>query len=168
MLIYIANCTKQNLRHCFRLPETGRNQMVSIPSGQQVKLGDGWTQSQINHIVKHMESFGFRNAKDVNGKIKNFDGVLYSIDKPVREEQIVDGHDQLVEHQEMRSAQEATRSALAFDAATTDKRSRRRLAKVTEVSVTQDVPPNAKPTGNEVNFSLSVTPEVKDNDRIPV
>ncbi|MBU9147510.1 hypothetical protein KTD26_34215 [Burkholderia multivorans] len=168
MSIFIANCTKQHLDHHFRSPEhAGKAQVVHIPSGQQREIARGASSAAIEALVRHLEQFGFRNAEEVNGKISEFSGYLYRIGKPVTETHIVTGHDQLVDTQERRSAQEATRSALAFDSATRDKKGRR-MASVTSVEVKQDVPPGQKPTGDEVNFSLSVTPEGRADAKLPV
>lgn len=169
MPIYIANCTKQDLIHCFRVPESGRNQRVHIPSGQQSKIGDGWSQSQLEAVVKHMELFGFRNAADVSRKLSEFSGWLYSLNKPISESAIVTGHDELVDHQELRSATEASRSALAFDNSTREGKGRgKRTAKVTEVTVQQDIPAREKPTGKEVNFSLAVSEDGLSDFKLPV
>ncbi|MGU2415230.1 hypothetical protein [Burkholderia cenocepacia] len=170
MSIFIANCTKQHLDHHFRIPEH-RAQVVHIPSGQQREIAQGAPASAIEVLVRHLEQFGFRNAAEVNGKISEFSGYLYRVGKPVTETHIVTGHDQLVDTQEHRSAQEATRSALAFDSATRDKKGGgkgRRMASVTSVEVKQDVPPGQKPTGDEVNFSLSVTPDGRADTKLPV
>lgn len=170
-MIYIANCTKQLLVHCFRVPETGRITVLEIPSGQQKGVGEGLNAQQTEKLVQHMESFGFRRGTASDMKTPDFCGVLYSLDKPFTEGKIIDAHDALVDNLEKRSATEATRSALAFEASTRDKRGGKkgkRLAKITEVSVTQDVPPRERPTGKEVNFSISVAPDGRADARIPV
>jgi hypothetical protein len=172
MSIFIANCTKQHLEHHFRSPEqAGKAQVIRIPSGHQAEIAKGASTAVIEALVRHLEQFGFHDATRVNGKISEFSGYLYRVGKPITENQIVSGHDHLVDTQEHRSAQEATRSALAFDSATREKKGAgkgRRLAKVTEVEVRQDVPRGQKPTGDEVNFSMSVTPEGRADAKLPV
>lgn len=172
MSIFIANCTKQHLDHHFRSPEhAGKAQVVHIPSGQQREIARGASSAVIEALVRHLEQFGFVDASRVNGKISEFSGYLYRVGKPVTETHIVTAHDQLVDTQEHRSAQEATRSALAFDSATRDKKGGgkgRRMASVTSVEVKQDVPPGQKPTGDEVNFSLSVAPDGRADAKLPV
>jgi hypothetical protein len=169
MPIHIANCTKQTLRYCYRPPEHHQPLIVTIPSGQQALIGQNWSEPQMGAVITHMERHGFRPASEANSRLKEFSGVFYRIEKPVTESQIHTGHDALVEHQQHRSAQEATRGALAFDSATRDpKDRRRRLARVTEVSVKQDIPPREKPTGDEVNFSLSVDPNGRADAKLPV
>ncbi|WP_186211299.1 hypothetical protein [Burkholderia gladioli] len=172
MSIFIANCTKQHLEHHFRSPEhAGKAQVVHIPSGQQREIAKGSSSAAIEAIVRHLDQFGFQDAARVNVKMSEFSGYLYRVGKPVTENQIIGAHDQLVDTQEHRSAAEATRGALAFDNATREKKGAgrgRRLAKVTEVEVRQDVPPGQRPTGGEVNFSLSVTPEGRTDAKLPV
>lgn len=159
-MIYIANTTKQHWHHCFRLPETNKSVMMEIPSGHQVEVVESkhWTKEQIDSFIANLERFGARAAVDLNGKLDKFPGLLYSTTRPLTEDQIHHGHDAVVEAQEKRSAEEAVRSAKGFDVATRaqGKVRGKRLAKVTEVEVKQDLPPNQKPTGNEVAFSVSV------------
>ncbi len=158
-MLYIANATKQSLTHCFRAPETGRAQMIEIPSGQQQAIGKDWTISQVDSVIQHLEIYGATEAKTVKGKNKGASGIIYSVDKPVKDHQIVSGHDAVVDNQERTSAAEATKSALAFDASTREKSGRgkgKRKAKLTSVEVKQDIPARDKPTGTEVDFSMSV------------
>jgi|ERR1700744_1282027 len=168
MSINIANCTKQKLRYFYRAPETHKTMMVEIPSGHQSTIGHNFSSQQMEKVIQHMERHGFRPASQMS-KLLNFSGVFYRIDKPVTESQIHSGHDALVENQEYRSAQEVTRSALGFDSSTRDPRDRRRrLAKVTEVSVDQDIPKHQKPNGDEVHFSLSVDPNGRSDAKLPI
>ncbi len=148
MPLYIGNTTKQTMVHCFRLPASDKTQMVTIESGRQEKVGDGWTSDQTDAVVKHLELFGARRSNETGMAMKGFTGLLYSVDKPISETQIISGHDAVVDNQELRSATEATRSALAFDRSTrADKGRGKRLAKVTEVEVLQDIQGSQKGTG---------------------
>lgn len=168
MALYLANTTKQHWNHCFRPPEATRFHMVQIPSGQQVELGHNWSKDQMEAVIRDLERFGARPVVDANGKMDNFPGLLYSTTKPISEDKIVAGHDAVVEAQEKRSASEATRSALAFDSTTRANKGRgKRLAKVTEVEVKQDLPRNQKPTGNEVNFSVGVSEDGRSDLKLP-
>jgi hypothetical protein len=161
-MIYIANTTKQNWNHHFRVLESNRPFFVQIPSGSQVSVGQSWSAAQTESVVGQLEKFGARQANETSRKLDRFTGLLY----PISENQIVSGHDAVVENQERRSAAEATKSALGFDAATRDKRTKKRLASVTEVTVKQDTPRNEKPSGNEVNFSVAVTEDGRDTVKL--
>ncbi|MDE3023793.1 MAG: hypothetical protein KGI54_18410 [Pseudomonadota bacterium] len=159
-MLYIANTTKQLQVFCFRAPETARASYVEIPSGQQVAIGQDWTRNQMDAVIQHLKLYGGRESSDVNQRLEHFTGLLYREGKAISENDIVTGHDAVVDMQEHRSAIEATRSAIAFDKA--NQKNRKRLAKVTEVTVEQDVPINAKPKGDEIRFSVEVSPEGKD------
>lgn len=155
--IYLANATLQHLKHCYRLRESNKLSMVEIDSGRQVLVGENWTDSQTEGFIEHIEKCGFRRAHETSRKMPEFAGFLYNIGKPIAEDQIHHGNEALVEHQEYRSASEATKSALAFDTANrAPKDKRKRLAKITEITVEQDIPPRQKPTGNEVKMQLTV------------
>lgn len=164
-MLYIANATKQNITHCFRAPETGRAQMVEIPSGQQQAIGQSWSTAQTDEVIKHLEIYGAREAKTIKSKTENFSGMIYSTGAPVKDHQIVAGHEAVVDNQEHTSAEEATKSALAFDMSNRVKSGKskgKRMAKETSVEVKQDIPKNEKATGQEVDFSVSVEDGGKD------
>lgn len=165
--IYLANCTLQHLKHCYRLRESNRLSMVEINSGHQALLGDNWTDSQVEGFIEHLEACGFRRAHETSRKLPEFAGFLYNINKPVAEDQIHHGNEALIDHQEHRSASEATKSALAFDTANrAPKDKRTRLAKITEITVEQDIPPRQKATGNEVKMHLTVAEDGDADNRI--
>jgi organic radical activating enzyme len=163
--IYLANCTRQHLKHCYRVIETNQLSMVEIDSGRQEVLGENWTKPQVEAFVKHLESVGFRRAAETGRKIPEFAGYLYNIDKPVIEDQIQQGNEVLIEHQEYRSASEATKAALAVDNVNRAPKDRRkRLAKAVEVTVEQDIPPREKPTGKEIHMNLTIAEDgISDN-----
>lgn len=159
-MLYVANCTKQTLVHYVRLPESQKSQVYEIPSGQQIQMGRDWTQAQQDHAIQHMKKFGFKEVSDLSRGLDDFDGYVYSTKKPLSEDDINMAHSAVVENQERRSADEAIKAGKSFDLAGRDKRNKsRRLAKLTEVEVVEDLPPREKPTGDEVNFKLSVTDE---------
>ena len=159
-MLYIANTTKQNLRHFYRVFEHAQSRFVDIPSGTQVPLGANWTKEQTDAVIQNLERYGARRASEAGRKMEKFHGILYSVDKPVNESQIILGHENVVEMQKRRSADEAIKGAKAMDIAARPRGNRKeRLAKVTGVEVVQDLPRNQKPTGDEVKFSLEVTPD---------
>jgi organic radical activating enzyme len=155
--IYLANATRQHLKHCYRVLESNQLSMVEIDSGRQVVIGENWNQPQVEGFISHLEKCGFRRATETSRQLPEFAGYLYSIDKPVLEDQIYQGNEALIEHQEYRSASEATKAALAVDRANrAPKDPRKRLAKAVEVTVEQDIPPREKPTGKEVNMNITI------------
>lgn len=161
--MYIANTTKQRILLNFRVPETTKIAVLEIQSGQQVQTGDRWTIPQRNSVVEFLESFGAKPASAVNGKLSEYSGMLYSLDKPVASERIQNAHETVVAEQMQTSSDELTKAALGVDAGTRDKRTKRRRAKQTTLSVTQDTPRGERPAKNRVNFSLSVAEDGHDN-----
>jgi hypothetical protein len=142
---------------------------VRIESGTQVEVGKDWNAGQQAKVIEQLERFGGRKASEVSGRLESFPGIFYSSDRAISESQIVGGHEALVDAQEKRSATEATRSALGFDAAHRDtKRGKNRQVRSTEVEVTQDVPKNQQPTGAEVKFSVGVSEDGSSSAKLPV
>jgi organic radical activating enzyme len=140
--------------------------MVEIDSGKQVQVGDNWTDAQTKIFIENIERNGFRRAAETSRKLPEFAGYLYSIDKPVVEDHIYQGNQALIEHQEYRSASEATKAALAVDTVNrAPKDKRKRLAKAVEVTVEQDIPPREKATGNEINMQLTIAEDGLNDNR---
>jgi hypothetical protein len=155
--LYLSNATKQRLKFSYRLPEANRIFEQEIHSGRQVVIGEDWSDTQIDFVVKQLDRAGFKRAHETNGKLENFSGWLYSVDKTTTENQIRSGHEARVEAQETISVVEAQRGALAMDQSNRAPKDRRkRLAKVTQVEVQEEIGPRNSPTGNEVHMSVSV------------
>jgi hypothetical protein len=167
MTLYIANTTKQNWNHHFRVPEMKRPYFVQIPSGAQVQIERKFGPIAEDMIIEQLQKYGGRNANEVSGKLEAFPGIFYRQAKPIGEDEIVAGHDKVVENQEKRSAAEATRAALGFDASKRDRKNKKRLVQTTEVEVIQDVPRNEKPTGDEVHLHLTVAHDGASNVKLP-
>jgi hypothetical protein len=169
MTIYISNSTRQHWTHFYRQPESAKMHVVNIPSGGQVEIGKGWNTLQTQYVVDHLETFGARQSHQVNGKIEDFTGLLYRVDKVVTENQIIAGHDAVIDNIEKRSASEATKAALGFDAAFRDRKSGgKRGAKMTGVTVKQDIDKRQKPTGAEVSFDLEVSEDGHSDVKLPI
>lgn len=167
--IYVANGTKQRLKFNYRLPESTRIHELEVHSGRQEAIGDGWTDTNIDYFIKQLEHAGFRRSSETNGRLENFSGFMYSVDKATTATQIESGHEARVEAQEKISAVEAQRGALAMDQANRLPRDRRkRLAKVTSVEVEQDIGPRDTPTGNEVKMSVSVDAGAPEGARLEI
>ena len=157
MDLYLANSTRQTLKHCYRVPGVEKSRVVIVPSGQQVLMQGVHTQTDVDHVVHDLERYGARSAKELNGKtMKSFPGIIYSIDKPVSVENFEIGNEAVIDHAQRRAADEAVKSAQAFDVTQRDKTTRKRLAKVTEVTVQQELPRGQRPTADDVNMKVTV------------
>jgi hypothetical protein len=167
--IYVANGTRQRLKFNYRLPENNRIHELDVHSGRQEMIGEGWSDQHIEYFVKQLEHAGFRRSSETNGRMENFSGWMYSLDKPTTETQIRSGHEARVEAQEKISAVEAQRGALAMDQANRLPGDRRkRLAKVTTVEVEQETDPRGSPTGKEIRMSVSVDASAPENSRLDI
>jgi hypothetical protein len=167
--IYVANGTKQRLKFNYRLPEGNRIHELEVHSGRQEMIGEAWTDQTVEYFIKQLETAGFRRSSETNGRMENFSGWMYSLDKPTTETQIRSGHEARVETQEKVSAIEAQRGALAMDQANRAPKDRRkRLAKVTTVEVEQETDPRGTPTGNEVRMSVSVDANAPESARLDI
>jgi hypothetical protein len=167
--IFVANGTKQRLKFNYRLPESNRIHELEVHSGRQEAIGEGWTDSNIEYFIRQLETAGFRRSSETNGRMENFSGWMYSLNKPTTETQIQSGHESRVEAQEKISAIEAQRGALAMDQANRAPRDKRkRLAKVTTVEVIQETDPRGSPTGKEIQMSVSVDANAPENARLDI
>lgn len=164
MPLYIANSTQQTIKLHLRFPEKIRAGIFPVPAGHQIEvpqLAKEKSGPVIDAILEQLHNFGARDAKEIKGKLKEFPGIIYSLDKPVSIENIEIGHEAVGEYQDRRAADEAVKSAKGFDMALRDKNTRRRLTKTTEVEVEQDVPARAKKKGDEVAMKVTIAEDGK-------
>ena len=164
MPIYLANCTRQTMRFSYRVPGIHQILWSLIPSGRQEQLDKDikFTSEQVASIVEQMERYGARESSIINRKMANFDGLLYSLNKPIPKPDFNVANTALLHKQEVRSATEAVNSVMAFDSGTVDKKSKRRSAKSTAIEVVQDVAPGERATGDEVRMNVEVSPHGSD------
>ncbi|OYV83436.1 MAG: hypothetical protein B7X04_04325, partial [Parcubacteria group bacterium 21-54-25] len=62
--LFIANTTKQNFNHHFRVLETNRAYFTQIPSGGQVEIGKEWNTAQTDSVIKQLQKYGARAATE--------------------------------------------------------------------------------------------------------
>jgi hypothetical protein len=168
-MIYLANPSFQNHHFHFREPVNGLVNVIEIErGGQQGPIGHGWTTEQQRKVIEQLERYGARNASDVHGKLTRFSGLLYSDVRIISEDEILAGHEAELETRGERSAMAATKGALAFDRTARTRTRERPSAMATKVEVRQDIMPGSRPTGNEVEFDIEVTPEGRSDVRLPV
>lgn len=161
--MYIANTTTQNLRLNLRVPESKKALVYDIPSGQQIAVGGDWTAAQTSVVVNYLDTFGARALPDLSGKLRGFNGILYSLDRPVPVDGIEAGHGAVVDHQTEVASDEITKAALGVDRAARDPKTRRRKFKRTTLEVTQVTPPGESATDGAVRFGVTVDPEGHDD-----
>jgi hypothetical protein len=165
MVLHVANDTKLNWVVQYRLTggEGGKLLgpfILEIPSGQQRTVGAGWSQENEQFFVEQIERHGAIEARELDRTVKRHTGLLYSYDRQIEADRIEEGHSKVVDTQEKRSAEEATKAALGFDRmANQAGRGKRRMARATEVEVEELHDPRGRPTGKEMHFRLGVDAE---------
>lgn len=158
MTLYISNSTKQHVIFPMRFAGVERLHTFHIPSGGQIAVGSEYSEDKILQLIEHLERHGARDAAEMNGKPEEFSGLVYRFDRPMKEDEIVQGHEIVVDDQQKRSVREAVKGGLGFDRAAQQGARGKRLAEVTEVEVVQEIGVREKPTGNEVRFGMRVDP----------
>jgi hypothetical protein len=166
MSLYISNPSKQDVVFHYRQPLPRPDNLlahVMIPSGSGVEIGKRWSAHQKELVIDQLQVHGARDASEVHSKLGRFLGLLYRDNGQITEGEILMGHDQVVDTQRKRSVTEATRGALAFDRKAQERGRGQRVAKVTGVEVRQELEKHQRPTGDEVDFSLSIDPEGRED-----
>lgn len=83
--MYVANATRQRVEFFYRLPGQEKRRQQTIQPLSQVLLADDLTASEIDHVRKDHEKYGFINVDEVTQSRhpRGYYGLCYSIDKPV-------------------------------------------------------------------------------------
>lgn len=158
MSLCVANCTKQNLVFHYREPRHNLLRHVTIPSGTQYDLDEGWSAEETGKIVAQLERYGAKATASLNNDLSKFTGLLYSDVRVIQTDEIEAAHDAVLGMQQERSVTQATRAAKAFDL-TARKPKGHPGAKVTEVEVIEQNDPREKPRKDAVEFSIAFDPE---------
>lgn len=172
MSLNISNCTKQDFNFHYRLareePAGKGPQIAYIPSGGQIPIGERWNPEQKAYVIRQLETHGAKDAAEIHASVQRFTGILYRDDGIISEDEIRMGHDQVVDTQERRSATEAMRAVEAFDYGVNARGRGQRIVKTTEMSIKQEVARGERPTGKEIDFTLSVEPEGRTGIKKPL
>lgn len=83
MDLYIANATKQIIQFVYRVPEETGQRIQFIQIGRQVKLSGSLNPEQVQSIIAQHRPYGMVEAGEA-ARNKEFKGLCFSIDKPVR------------------------------------------------------------------------------------
>lgn len=91
--LHIANCNQQVHQFTYWLPEAPRSFVQEIPIGGQIVVGGRDLPRQaIDAILQEHEKYGLVSVADAY-KRKAFDGLVYSVDRPVPLSDILSLHD---------------------------------------------------------------------------
>lgn len=165
-MIYVANSTRQNYRVYFRLREHERPLIAEIPSGQQRIFGKDWNAGQHEDFLSYLtHTLHALEAKDLSRATPGFQGLIYSTEKALTENQILYGHTADLETREKRSADEAMKAVMAADQSVRNMFQGKRAAKELTVDVVQDTPRGSKAAKDRVAMSVTVAPDGKPGKR---
>lgn len=171
MSLSIANPTMQDWTLQYRIgaprsPEYAVLRQVSLPRGGRVELILG--PAETAQMIEHIETHGGRPASEVRGSMHRLTGLLYSESRQISVEEVEAAHEAETQTREDRAVAQAVRAGLGFDKTARTPTQDRGPAQVTEVEVKQDVPRGKRRRGDEVDFSLTVTPEGRSDVKLPV
>lgn len=140
--LYIANCTR--FEHVFniRVPEVSKLLRIEISSGHQRTFPLDLNKEQTEYVVRQLERYGAKPRAEVHGKLNDFiSGVVYSLDRPLNEDEIVAANEDQIDAAQNRSVRQAVRLAQVAELAVHEgedgksKARGKRLAKSVEVEV---------------------------------
>ncbi|HQT24979.1 MAG TPA: hypothetical protein PLK99_00070 [Burkholderiales bacterium] len=162
-MIWIANTTRQEFELQVRLPEMGRIYVAKISSGKQAEFKD-LSPTQEEFLLEHLRRFGGIKRQDLHGKAKGFNGISYSTDKAFKMDEFHYGFEEVLDHAESRSVEQAVKSAMAADMHMRDKSTGDRMSLSTEVEMVEEKPTDAK---RQRKMRITVDPKVS-NQTIPL
>ena len=160
----VANTSRRNweVRHYIR--ETGKNILMVIPMGHQEEIKH-LTPKEQEAFIAHLRRFGALERTEVHQKHQGFEGLVYSMDRPLREEEFRAGNEEVLDEAQSRAVVEATRSAVAGDVAVAKQTRGKRMVGDTEVAMEQE---ERGKNGRREQMRVTVTPTVAQSDRIPL
>ena len=135
MKLFVANSTRSRFILNVRVPEINQAIRLDIASGCQRSFPLDLSESQWKDVSEQLARFGARKRSDVHGKLDKFTGLVYSLDKPISEDEIVAAFEDQIDSAQTRSVTQATRSALSADLAWRDKNNPKGKRKASSVKV---------------------------------
>jgi len=86
--LYIGNATRQIHQFLYRVPESEKLRSQNIQPGTQIRIPGEVDKASIDYIVDQHSRFGMIPAAEIP-KTKEFNGLCYSVDKPILADKIV-------------------------------------------------------------------------------
>ena len=160
----IANTSRRHWEVRHRIMETGKTIFVVIPMGHQEEI-KGLMPKEQEELIAHLRRFGAVERKEIHQKQQNFEGLVYSLDRPLKEEEYRAGLEEVIDEAQSRAVVEATRSAVAGDEAVKKQTRGKRMVGDTEVAMQQE---EKGKNGRQEHMKVTITPTVSQSDRIPL
>jgi len=159
MNLYIRNTSAQPFIVNCRLPEMNKVFILELHP-RRTETVRHFNADQLQALIAHLERFGAVDRKTLHGRIDDFQGLVYSLDKPISEEEVLAGYEAVTDHQQDRAVRQATRAAVASGTRqTTEYR-----AKSSEVELEQENGPAKK----RARMKVAVDTSVSRSDALPV
>jgi hypothetical protein len=157
--IYLANTSRKDWLFNFRSKEIPLF-TKSIPSGKQDEIEI--SSAHADKVIGSLRQFGAIHRDELSQHSKNYEGLVFSTDKPLQINQFHYGHDELIDQAESRSVVEASKAAMAGDLIL-NPRNRDRMTGSTEAEFEEEVPMRGK---KKQTMKITVDPAVGRSDKV--
>jgi hypothetical protein len=118
-------------------------------------------------FIEQIRLHGGRTVEEARRETGRFYGLIYRENKELETNEIDQAAAAVIETKEVLTKEAILSTAAGFDRnANGNKPTGKRKAVVTETTIQQQVPPGHYPTGNEIDFKLTIDPTV--NSPVPV
>jgi len=168
MTLYVSNPSRLNWRFAYREPVNNLMNFIELASGTQTEVGHKWNAEQQASVIEQLERFGARDAAEAHGRMGKFSGLLYRDRGVISSNEIEMGHEAELVTREERSRSEVVKDALRFDRGARRANKQRPGAHETQVMVKTELAPGQRPSGDEINFDLTVSPEGRSDVTLPI
>lgn len=114
MHLYICNTTKQHHDFTYKIPGERQFRLEPIRAGQQVRLPINFPDHIAKEVINQHIPYGLRDASKMS-TLKDFVGLCYSIDTPIRLDRIheVYAHNDVVQEEKAEELRELTATSIA-------------------------------------------------------
>lgn len=163
MKIYIANTSRQHWMFNFSHPNM-RPINAHITSGHQSEVTTIDNQAHMDKVIETLRRFGAISRDELSLRPGKFEGLVFSLDKPMQENHFQYGNEVVLDQAESRAVVEATKAALASDVIV-NPRGRERMTGPTEAEFEEEIPMRGKP---QKKMKIAVDPSVSRGDKLPL
>ena len=154
MTIWVGNATRQEMQIEARLPEMGRVFVVQVSSGKQQEIRN-LSPAQEEGFIRHILRYGAARRQELRGKVKSFTGIVYATDKPLKMEEFHYGLEEVLDHAQDRSVEQAVLMAKSADMAMREPNGDR-ISQSTEIEMIEEKPASPK-KGRRMKITIDPT-----------
>ncbi|MHB1267075.1 MAG: hypothetical protein ACYCY2_05655 [Acidithiobacillus ferriphilus] len=157
--IFLANTSRKDWLFNFRSKEVPLF-TKNVPSGKQDEINID--AAHTDKVIACLRQFGAIHRDELSQHSKNYEGLVYSTDKPLQINQFHYGHDELIDQAESRSVVEASKAAMAGDLIL-NPRNRDRMTGASEAEFEEEVPMRGQ---KKKTMKITVDPEAGRSDKM--